>query len=112
MPGSSMHIVLSTKKDLAYPDALVKQSLDEAIKAAKEAEDAKNIWILGGTDVYRESFKVADEFWATHVHADVEGDVYFPHGWQEHFPVEVSRRSSSDEHFSYDFVVYRRSDDP
>ena len=28
-----MHIVLSTKKDLAYPDALVKHSLDEAIKA-------------------------------------------------------------------------------
>ena len=39
------------------------------LEAAKEAEDAKNIWILGGTDVYRESFKVADEFWATHVHA-------------------------------------------
>eukprot|EP00438_Fugacium_kawagutii_P014066 Skav204173 [mRNA] locus=scaffold903:496254:498207:- [translate_table: standard] len=108
MPGSSMHIVLSNQKDLAYPDAVVQHSLADAIKVAKEQSCDAGIWILGGTEVYRECFSMADEFWATHVHADVEGNVYFPDGWQEHFPFEVSRRSSSDDNFSYDFVVYRR----
>ena len=40
-----MHIVLSTKKDLAYPDALVKQSLDEAIKALMLAGMGKWRWM-------------------------------------------------------------------
>lgn len=67
------------------------------------------IWILGGCEVYRESLALADEFWATHIHAvawripephevlrlvrdgseDCEGDVRFPDGWQEHFQTEV-----------------------
>ena len=38
-------------------------------QVAKEQRDAGSIWILGGTEVYRESFPMADEFWATHVHA-------------------------------------------
>ena len=32
--------------------------------------DAANVWICGGTSVYRESFPIAQEFWATLVHAD------------------------------------------
>lgn len=39
------------------------------LQVAKEKRDAGSIWILGGTEVYRESFPMADEFWATHVHA-------------------------------------------
>ncbi|CAK9047014.1 Dihydrofolate reductase [Durusdinium trenchii] len=106
MPGSDLHIVLSKQKDLHCPDAVLRDSLPEAMKVAHER--GGDIWILGGTEVYRQSFELADEFWATHVHADVEGDVYFPDGWQEHFPTEVSRRRSQDEQYSYDFVVYRR----
>ncbi|CAK9046431.1 unnamed protein product [Durusdinium trenchii] len=87
MPGSDLHIVLSKQKDLHCPDAVLRDSLPEAMKVAHER--GGDIWILGGTEVYRQSFELADEFWATHVHADVEGDVYFPDGWQEHFPTEA-----------------------
>ncbi|CAE7155104.1 folA, partial [Symbiodinium pilosum] len=104
IPSAGLHIVLS-KQQLRYPDALVQPSLQEALQVARMRNHV-NVWIAGGTSVYRESFALADELWATHVHADVEGDVYFPAGWQEYFTEEVSRRSSSDSNFQYDFVVY------
>jgi len=107
IPGSGLHIVLSTQ-DITYPDAVVRPSLDAALLVAR-GSDAANVWICGGTSVYRESFPIAQEFWATLVHADVDGDVYFPHNWQQHFPVEVSRRKSFDENYRYDFVIYRKS---
>mmetsp|Transcript_42177 Transcript_42177/g.86757 ORF Transcript_42177/g.86757 Transcript_42177/m.86757 type:complete len:177 (-) Transcript_42177:442-972(-) len=89
IPGSGLHIVLSTQ-DITYPDAVVRPSLDAALLVAR-GSDAANVWICGGTSVYRESFPIAQEFWATLVHADVDGDVYFPHNWQQHFPVEDFR---------------------
>ncbi|CAE7601220.1 folA [Symbiodinium natans] len=106
IPGAGLHIVLS-KQGFACPDAVVQPSLGAALHVAKDCQ-AKNVWIAGGTSVYRESFPIADEFWATLIHEDMDGDTFFPANWQQHFPEEVSRRSSSDANFRYDFVIYRR----
>ncbi|CAJ1368858.1 unnamed protein product [Effrenium voratum] len=107
IPGAGLHIVLSKQQDLTYPDAMVRPNLGDAMMAALES--GRPIWMCGGADVYQRTFPIAEEFWATHIDADVEGDVYFPDGWQDHFQHEASRHSSSDANFRYDFVVYRRT---
>lgn len=52
-------------------------SLREAIEIAKET-DTKEAFIVGGGQIYAESLPIADKIVLTRVHAELQGDAYFP----------------------------------
>ena len=61
-------------------DAEVHPDLETAIRILKplaEAED-KNLFVIGGAEIYALSFPLIDELWLTEIEAEVEGDVRFP----------------------------------
>jgi dihydrofolate reductase len=39
----------------------------------------KEIFIIGGGEIYRQTIDSADRLFITHIQKEVEGDVYFPH---------------------------------
>lgn len=51
--------------------------LPSAIAAAK-ATDCKEIFIIGGGEIYKEAMFIADRIYMTRVHAVLEGDTFFP----------------------------------
>jgi dihydrofolate reductase len=55
----------------------VAHSLDEALARAREAGDPE-VFVAGGTDVFREALPRADRIYLTRVEAEVPGDTYFP----------------------------------
>ena len=64
--------------------------------------------IMGGAEIYTLALPDADRLYLTEVHADVDGDAYFPEydktEWQE-----ISREDFSAEGpnpYNYSFVVY------
>lgn len=58
-------------------------SLQHAIDVAIQAEQGKDIWIIGGGQVYNEALEIADEVIASEVKGEFEGDTFFPEltGW-------------------------------
>ena len=54
----------------------VVRSLEEALQAA--TGESKR-FVIGGAAMFADALPLADELYLTRVHADVEGDVYFPH---------------------------------
>jgi dihydrofolate reductase len=52
-------------------------SLDEAIRAAEET-DAKECYVIGGGEIYRQAISITNRIYITRVHTTVEGDTFFP----------------------------------
>ena len=80
LPGR-LNLVLSRDLKFEAEGGIVCSTLFEAIDIAKEhaADDGGDeICVIGGANVYEQLLVKADRLYVTHVHAQVEGDTYFP----------------------------------
>jgi dihydrofolate reductase len=69
------NIVITRKTDYVANDAIVVNSLNQALE---KAVDDKQPFIIGGGEIYSLAIKIADRIELTRVHTDLEGDAYFP----------------------------------
>ena len=78
LPGRRM-IVASRQPDFraAAPEVQVASSLDEALQMAASA-DEDEAFIIGGAELYRAALPLANQLYITRVHANIDGDAYFP----------------------------------
>jgi dihydrofolate reductase len=71
------NIILTRKKEWRAPGVTVVQTLKDATDAAT-ATDAKEMFIIGGGEIYRETLMNANKVYLTRVHAHLAGDTFFP----------------------------------
>lgn len=69
------NIVITHDKDYRAEGAIVVHSIDEAIQAAGNVPE---IMIIGGASFYAQMLARADRLYLTVVHAQLEGDAWFP----------------------------------
>ena len=82
LPNRENIVISTTLKD---DKVIVCKSFDEALKKAKEFD--KTIFIIGGSRVYKEGLKFADELIISHIEKNYEGDTYFPNFYFEEYRV-------------------------
>jgi dihydrofolate reductase len=101
------NIIITRNRDYRISGAEVVGSLDEAI--ARADASSGEIFIIGGAEIYQQALPRADRLYLTLVHAEVEGDAFFPEWPRERF-VEVSReeRKGPDHPVAYTFLVFDR----
>jgi dihydrofolate reductase len=73
LPGRK-NIILSTNK-LEYSGCFIYSSLQAAID---ELQDEKEIFIIGGENLYRQTLVMAEKLYLTIIHHQFEGDSFFP----------------------------------
>ena len=73
-------------------------------------EKEEEVFIIGGGQIYRNLFDLADRLYVTHVHMSEEGDVYFPSIDPSQWKVVSVEHTGVDEKNEYetDFVIYDR----
>ena len=76
LPGRTS-IVVTHNKDLKIDGVIVVHTLEEALEKAKEIEKDE-IFIIGGGQLFKESFNLIDKIYLTLVHTTAEGTVYYP----------------------------------
>jgi len=76
LPGR-FNIVITTKQDWQREGVIVAHSVDEAIIKASET-DCKEIFIIGGAEVFKQTIELVNRIYLTRVHATVEGDALYP----------------------------------
>lgn len=76
LPGRQM-IVLSRNPEFKAAGCLVSRSLDEALQLA-EAAGEKEVFVVGGGEIYHEALPLVDRMYLTLVDTKAESDTNFP----------------------------------
>ncbi len=93
-------VVISSETLQIHPEVVMASSIEDAIAKAS-AINHKEIFIIGGGQVYQQALRYADRLYLTMVDISPEGDVYFPD--YSMFSKVISKRESKDENYSYTF---------
>lgn len=101
LPGR-LNIVVTTNAGWKAPDTLVASGLQEAIDLAT-SENFKEIFIIGGGEIYKQAMSLADKIYITRVHAVLEGDVFFPYIEEANWELASKEDFKADEKHAYDF---------
>jgi dihydrofolate reductase len=72
-----VNVIVTSQKDYAADDARVVGSLHEALELARAAGE-QEAFVIGGERLFAEALPIADRLYLTRVHAEPEGDTYFP----------------------------------
>ena len=101
------NIIITRDENYKVEGAIVTHSIDEALKAAGNVDE---VMIIGGASFYEQMLPRADRMYLTFVHADVEGDAWFPEydesNWQETERVDVEADEKNS--FDHSFVILQR----
>ena len=106
LPGRR-NIITTRNTAFQVPDALVVHSVAAALKTLSENEE---LMVIGGAELYRELLPQVQRIYMTVVHAELEGDSYFP----ELKPAEWLQVSCEDHAadkenaYPYSFLVWER----
>jgi len=113
LPGRA-NIVISRQPGYVAEGARVVASLDEAIRLAESIaliDGVDEVVVIGGAQIYAEALPRADVLYITEVHADVEGDAFFPEYdaslWNEAGRQDFAAEGPNP--YDYSFVVLQRA---
>ena len=76
LPGR-INIVITRQNDWKPRGAVVVNNWEDGVLAANDT-DCKELFVIGGGEIYKEAIKKADRIYMTRVHAVVDGDAFFP----------------------------------
>lgn len=104
------NIVITRQKDFKADDATVVATIEEAMAAAADV-DAKEAFIIGGGEIYRQTLPLVTTVYLTRVHTVIEGDTFFPELPPSEWELASQLDFVKDEKhaFDYCFQVWKRS---
>lgn len=98
-----LNIVITRQKDFAAEGIAAVNNLNDAIFLAQQ-HDYKELMILGGGEIYKQSMDKADNIYITRVHAIFEdADTFFPEIDQNKFQLISNQDFFTDEKHAYDY---------
>jgi dihydrofolate reductase len=106
------NIIVTRKKDYIAQGALISDSIPNALtKAYMHSEmETDEIFIIGGGEIYKECIKFADRMYITKVHANFEGDTFFPEidfsVWKE--TSKTSHKADDKHKYDFTFIEYNK----
>ena len=104
-----LNIVITRQQDFQAVGIEVVHSLEEAISTAAKA-DYKEVYVIGGGEIYKESLQQADKVYLTKVHTQIDGDTFFPELDPSAWKLTSEHRYEADEKhaYAYSFQIWDR----
>ncbi|MCI0921173.1 dihydrofolate reductase [Sphingobacterium rhinopitheci] len=101
------NIVLTRDLKYSNDEVDVANSIQEIFNYCR---DEREVFIIGGAEVYKQTLPIADKILLTRVHTTIDGDSFFPelldHQWKL---VSAEKNEKDEKHaFDYTFEVYEK----
>ncbi|WP_439555266.1 dihydrofolate reductase [Dyadobacter sp.] len=101
--SSRLNVILSSKTDQPEtPGTLYAKDIPQALELLS---DEKEVFVLGGEHVFTQMLPLADKLYLTIVHAELEGDAFFPAINANDWELTDSEYHAADEAHSYSFSM-------
>ncbi len=103
------NIVMTRDKEWTAEGTRVAANMDEAIKAAADT-DAKEIFVIGGGEIFKQVLPQANKVYLTRVHTTLEGDTFFPELPAKDWKLlsELNFDADAKHAYAYSFQVWQR----
>lgn len=103
------NIVITRQADWKPAGVKIVHSIDQAIIEATKL-DAKEIFIIGGAEIFSAALPSADRIYLTLIHHNFEGDAFFPELNQEEWKLASNKDFAADEKnkYAHSFQVWER----
>ncbi len=105
LPGR-INIVVTRNPDWAGKNAVVTHTINEAIHQAASA-DAKEIFIIGGGELFKQTLALVSLVYLTRVHAVVDGDTYYPSLDEQTWTLTNAQSFPADEKHAFGYTFER-----
>ena len=96
------NVIVTRNPDYHAEGCIVVNSPDKALDLARQDDEP---FIIGGEQIYRMALPLVDRIYLTRVHAEFEGDTFFPELDMQHWK-EISRKYyPKDDRNEYSFSI-------
>ena len=106
LPGRT-NIIITRDESYQSSDSVVVHSIDDALKAAGDVEE---VMIIGGASFYEQMLPKADRLYLTFVHAELDGDAWFPEinnsDWNK--VEKINHKNDDKNRYAHSFVILDR----
>lgn len=101
------NIIITRDTNYQVEGAIVTHSIDEALQAAGDADE---VMIIGGASFYEQMLPKANRMYLTFVHADIEGDAWFPEYDESDWNVikKIDIKADDKNPHDHSFVIFER----
>jgi dihydrofolate reductase len=109
LPGRT-NIIVTRQKDFQRSDIIIKHSLSEGIKYAKDA-GVDELFILGGANIYEQTQNIWDQMYITKIDTHIDNaTAYFPAIDTSRWILKSQEDNKADEKnpFDYSFCFYTK----
>ena len=97
------NIIITRQKDFTADGIVVVNSINDAVFVAQQ-NDYKELMILGGGEIYKQSMDIADKLYITRVHAIFEdADTFYPEIDESKWRLTSNQDFFADEKHAYDY---------
>ena len=112
LPGRT-NIVMTRNQNWSAEGVKVVRSLDAAVELAQaiaEIDGQEELMIIGGDQIYQSALASVDRIYLTEVHAEVDGDAYFPVFDRDEWDIVGCKNFAAEgaNLYDYSFVVLDR----
>ena len=103
------NIVITRQPDWKADGVVIVKNLDDALFVANQT-DAKEVFVIGGGEIYRLAFEKTKRIYLTRVKAEPEGDTFFPDLDKKEWYLTSEDDHEADEKnsYAYSFQTWER----
>jgi dihydrofolate reductase len=107
LPGRE-NIVITRQPDYRSEDCTIFYSVEDFVKYSLNISD--EIFVIGGAEIFKETFPHVDRLYITLIHEDFAGDTFFPEFNLGEWELVSNEQGIKDEKnpYDYDFRLYVR----
>ena len=108
LPGRT-NIIVTSNPNWQAENTISTTSIENAIAIANET-NAKEIFITGGGEIYKQTMPIANKVYLTRVHTTIDGDAFFPELDVNTWEVVFEKHVKADEKNKFDmtFQTWKR----
>jgi dihydrofolate reductase len=103
LPGR-INIVITKQPQWKADNVITAKNLNDSLEKANET-NCKEIFVIGGGEIYKECFSTTDRIYLTRVHAQIEGDTFFPPIDDKEWTLVSNKDFKADDRNAYDHSI-------